>query len=409
MIAVRLNRLGVHLGFIALFAVLGGALRGFNLLLMVAGLLVGILVIQWRLSRRIVESVDVQRKTLADTFAGQTIRFQYTVENLSRWVPAWLVIVRDRIQVTDSGSKRKPLEGQCGIGTLGPGARRSCHYECTIMERGRYRVAKNEVTSGFPFGLTTARKLNKDVPADLYVYPQLYELQPHWQRLIASRVDGLATTARRSGVSEGEFYGIRGWQHGDSRRWIHWRTTARLNELAVRQFQQQRRHEICLVVDASGSGVAGKPNAGRRNKAAALDATFAEQAIRMAATIVMRLGKQPANRLVVAIVGQQTTVHHLAGQATAVREAMRALAAVQIADPQPLSAAIELARRTTGGAEPVIVVSPHAADAGRLASPEGSVALGQADVRWLDMRSPLAQQLIVPGSRSETGFDDAAA
>ena len=52
---------------------LGGALRGFNLLLVLAGLLVGTLVMQWRWSRRSVESIGVRRRLSPEAFAGDAV------------------------------------------------------------------------------------------------------------------------------------------------------------------------------------------------------------------------------------------------------------------------------------------------------------------------------------------------
>ena len=46
----RLTRLGFHFLFLGSFAIFGGAVRGFNLLLVLAAVLIGALLIQWRWS-----------------------------------------------------------------------------------------------------------------------------------------------------------------------------------------------------------------------------------------------------------------------------------------------------------------------------------------------------------------------
>lgn len=48
---------------------------------------------------------------------------------------------------------------------------------------------------------------------------------------------------------EADFYGLRDWRPGDSRRWIHWRTSARRGSLVVRQFEQRRSQDLALLVD----------------------------------------------------------------------------------------------------------------------------------------------------------------
>ena len=51
------------------------------------------------------------------------------------------------------------------------------------------------------------------------------------------------------GVSEGDYYGLRPWQSGDSMRWIHWRTTAKMGRPTVLQFERQRNRDVALLLD----------------------------------------------------------------------------------------------------------------------------------------------------------------
>ena len=62
-------------------------------------------------------------------------------------------------------------------------------------------------------------------------------------------MQGSHSEGRLQGMLEGDYYGLREWRPGDSQRWIHWRTSAKLGELAVRQFEQQRNRDLILVLD----------------------------------------------------------------------------------------------------------------------------------------------------------------
>ena len=53
---------------------------------------------------------------------------------------------------------------------------------------------------------------------------------------------------RRSGP-EGDFYGVREWRSGDGRRLVHWRSSARLGKLVVRQFERPRSRDLAVVLD----------------------------------------------------------------------------------------------------------------------------------------------------------------
>jgi uncharacterized protein (DUF58 family) len=53
----------------------------------------------------------------------------------------------------------------------------------------------------------------------------------------------------RGGAGDDEFQRLREYRGGDSPRDIHWRTTARRNELMVREYEHSRRRDVLLVVD----------------------------------------------------------------------------------------------------------------------------------------------------------------
>jgi len=394
-VASRLSRLGLHVGFIAIFAVLGGALRGFNLLLIVAGLLVGALILQWRFSRRIVELLKLTRIEPSDAFSGTPFTLIFTVSNLSRWIPAWLILLEDKISPPAELKHLQPVAGQCGVGFLLPNSRRECQYQCVIHQRGRYHLGPTKLSTGFPFGFSTARKRPGGQEADVYIYPRLLNLSPQWQRIIDSRSGGLASTSKRSGVSEGDFYGLREWQHGDSRRWVHWRTTARLDQLAVRQFEQQRRHEMCLLLDASFLATAeqGAAEQGAAEQGAAEQQV--ERAIRLAATLVMKLSQVPSNRITLVVVGRETKQMVVTSAPHSLRDAMRLLAEVAPAPVTNLVPALATGLGLAGSGRPILVVSPHTPDEDRLTSSALELRADQLDLRWLGMDGGAAQALIV--------------
>ena len=60
--------------------------------------------------------------------------------------------------------------------------------------------------------------------------------------------EGLRTASQSGNL--GDFYGVRKWQSGDNVKHIHWRTTARIGEPAVRQLEHRPQPTISIVVDA---------------------------------------------------------------------------------------------------------------------------------------------------------------
>jgi uncharacterized protein (DUF58 family) len=124
--------------------------------------------------------------------------------------------------------------------------------ELRLPRRGWYKWEPLQASLGYPFGLVERRLTSG--PADpILVFPQL-------GRLHLGRLRGIL---RQSGPSGGrsrqrpcphpaalsEIHGVRAFRHGDSPRWIHWRTTARRGELMVREFEETPTDNLILVLD----------------------------------------------------------------------------------------------------------------------------------------------------------------
>jgi hypothetical protein len=305
----RLTRLGYHFLFVAVFAIVGGALRGFNLLLVLAGLLLAILIVQWRQGRAAIRRVQVRRRTPAGVFAGQPAVFHYDVANRSRWLPVWMINLTDRVVPTSrpatdgwleqppdgpGGSlsenqpppqrdaagedEREPVELNASLGHLPAGQRCGTSVVCRFSRRGEYRLGPIEASTPFPFSLLHCDRLAAGEAESFWVYPRLLSLRGGWTQRLPPRRGGEGNRSCGGTSHDGEFFGLRPWQSGDHVKHIHWRTTARIGDPAVRQFEQLSRHQVCVVADGTRAG------AGQQ-----ADEDF-ERTLRVAATLLCQLG-----------------------------------------------------------------------------------------------------------------------
>jgi uncharacterized protein (DUF58 family) len=81
-------------------------------------------------------------------------------------------------------------------------------------------------------------------------------------RRLDGRIQGVYRTPRRgSGL---DFAGLRPYVEGDDARHIDWNVTARLDELHVREFIEDRELTAWLVLDRSASMVVGGPGRGKQ-------------------------------------------------------------------------------------------------------------------------------------------------
>lgn len=406
----RLSRLGWQFAFIGLLVMLGGAIRAYNLPLVLAGLLIGALLLQWRWARQTLIVVNVKRRLPSEAFAGQPFTVRFLISNRSRWFPAWLLRIDDSIRPSGSSGRRivdwigrspAATKASCGIGVVPPGRTLTTQYYCEIPRRGRFALGPVTLSTGVPLGLMVADRTLRQQD-ELYVFPRRVTLQRHWRRVLNSREGGTSATAGRSGLQEGDFFGLRGWQAGDSRRWIHWRTTARTGELAVRQFEKQRRFDLCILVDAYQPDA---DAAGRRGLTAALSwgaATHGtapapenaplEFVISVAATLATVLVATPTSKIGLALAGRQTVALPSGGTREQTLAMLRFLSELQGSSHPDLAGAVKQMIQAEGRPRDLLILSPRPlAESWREALP----LLGNRTVwKWCSLADGTLNQLV---------------
>ena len=145
--------------------------------------------------------------------------------------------------------------------------------EIVVIPTSRRRVIPVGPTMsvrGDPIGLMR-RELQWAVAQELFVHPRtsrLPGLTSGWLR----DLEGTPTNDRSP--NDVAFHTLREYVPGDDRRHVHWRTSARQGRLMVRQFIDNRRSHLALVVDA--------------NPASYADAEEFELAISMCASLGLR-------------------------------------------------------------------------------------------------------------------------
>ncbi|UCG87008.1 MAG: DUF58 domain-containing protein [Gemmatimonadota bacterium] len=119
----------------------------------------------------------------------------------------------------------------------------------TPIRRGRETAGWFAVRSRGPLGLGQ-RQRRLDAPWTVTVYPSL-----PISRLKASIADAARRPeaglrqARRLGEGS-QFESLREWVPGDDTRHIDWKATARRSKVIARQFEEERRQQVLLVLDA---------------------------------------------------------------------------------------------------------------------------------------------------------------
>jgi len=111
--------------------------------------------------------------------------------------------------------------------------------------RGIITVGPMQITRGDPIGILR-RELGWPQVEQVYVHPVTSRLPPTSAGFVKD-LEGQPT--KHIVDSDLAFHAIREYIPGDSRRHIHWKSTAKTGKLMVRQFEETRRARIAVVLD----------------------------------------------------------------------------------------------------------------------------------------------------------------
>lgn len=119
----------------------------------------------------------------------------------------------------------------------------------TPTQRGRLRVKLAGVGSLFPFGFLK-KSIGTEVRAETVVWPAPVEYRRHAMGVAKKPTGGERVSRPGSG---GDLLALRRYNEGDSHRLIHWKASARLGTLLVRQFSAESAEgfSIWLRTDAA--------------------------------------------------------------------------------------------------------------------------------------------------------------
>lgn len=161
-------------------------------------------------------------------------------------------------------------------------------YRVPTSRRGRFHVGPLAVSASDPFGLAR-RTWTLATPGDVLVCPRVHHILAPRQaggRLVAS----VETVHARAQAADGEdFLTLREYEVGDDLRRVHWRSTARVGDLMIRQDEAQWRARAVVLLDSRPGAHTGR--------------SF-ETAIEAAASVVDRLTRMRRHVEVIAGNGQ---------------------------------------------------------------------------------------------------------
>lgn len=290
------------LGLFTLAAYLGSVSRGPSLLWLIAALLSAGLITSLVWPRWLIQRLSVNRIGPKHAIEDETVVFMVEVENHG-WLPRFMVEVVDRLpfvgtRENDTNNNYKLLGN---INYVAGGKKRSFEVPVLCEKRGLYALGPVGLASSFPLGLAEARRITNQSLQTFTIYPKVFPI-------LTIPLFGAPSQIHRGGylLPEGagaaEFSGLREYRRGDNPRHIHWPTTARLNELMVKEFEPLASACLCIALD-----LAKDANVGRGKQ------STLEYAIRIAASVAGYANNQNMHSRLLAV-GESTPIRITSGK-----------------------------------------------------------------------------------------------
>ncbi|MBX3439689.1 MAG: DUF58 domain-containing protein [Planctomycetaceae bacterium] len=221
----------------------GSSIGRSNTLLLVFALMAGPFIVNGGITYLMLKKLTVRRTLPRRVMAGEPFSIELELINPKRWWSAWLMSVRDRV-----GNGREELQPEVLFTRVARRSQETGRYQLRLSQRGRYEFGPLQINSRFPLGLVE-RGLILSSAAEILVYPRIGRFTSSWRKQLLTATQ-LVSQAQPRGVRfDDDFHRIREYRPGDDPRAIHWRTSARRDELMVREFRESRDRHLILLLD----------------------------------------------------------------------------------------------------------------------------------------------------------------
>lgn len=232
---------------------------GSNLLYLLVGAMMGFIAVSGWLSEQVIWGVEVRALPPRAVTAGSPGRVAYEIRNRNRRTPTYAV-------------ELIPPAGTGGFTPMvRPGHAVVVRTDRTFPHRGVVPLERVRIATSFPFGLFVKERTVR-VSGEVVVWPRRDRKVREALADAAGR-RGRAALGGGSAGARGEFRGLREYRPGDDPRDVHWRSSARLGEPLVREYEQDTAPSTWIGLDLGG------PPGDRAEVAVEMAATLADRAV----------------------------------------------------------------------------------------------------------------------------------
>lgn len=209
---------------------------GNNLLYLLLGSMLGFITVSGWLSEKVISGLQIERRLPTAVTVGQPMRIAYHVRNLKRWLPSLAV------EIFETGLPESAFLAH--VPAKGSAEARSTN---SFVRRGIYPLGTMTLSTAFPFGMFLKQR-DLEIAGEVVVWPRsdrpIRDLSTG-----GGRVPRLGVSARGAAGTTGEYRSLRAYRPGDDPRDIHWRSSARLREPVIREYERDGAETCWICLD----------------------------------------------------------------------------------------------------------------------------------------------------------------
>jgi hypothetical protein len=361
---------------VLIFITLGSIVRNVNLLILMAGIMFAPLILNWRMAVYRIRALRGKRQLPRRIHVNQIANVKWIAENSQRSMPAVNVIVRDQLrrapddrqtldrineakptsrrgllyrwfgELYDRIAKRKSTEDTAiaRFPRLVAGQSEVQAYQVFFAQRGKYWVGPAEIVCSYPFGLIVSRqRIGQE--NSFFVAPAVGVLVPTWEQRVNSMAKGAESVRRTRAIEEDEFFALRPWRSGDSRKNIHWRSSAKHGSPIVKQFVERNNRDFAIVLDLHQDDLLPESRGD------------CETVLSFAATALLNIGADVEGQVSVAVCGTQCETFSSRTVAGVIPEVMPSLSVASGCPMPDLVTGIVSCLESVSDTTPIYVVS----------------------------------------------------
>ena len=215
--------------------------RGVTLLYGMLAMLVATLIISYLAPLFMLRGVNVKQNAPEKLYEGDELLVSLDISNCNKF-SRYMIEVWNHFP----GGLENDQDHMAFVARLKKNYIADMKYVCD--RRGLHTLGPIKLRSEFPMGINNAQRVLDDSHGTVLVYPGAFSIQS-FPYISGDYMPLMGVNAVAMAGGSDVFFGVREYRHGDSPRHIHWPSSARHNELIVKEYEYITATEVTLLLD----------------------------------------------------------------------------------------------------------------------------------------------------------------